>query len=265
MIVDLHVHLNLEKDDEGSSGAAVGKLLDCMDRVGVRKANIIPMVVKNGGHLDFLNERSTLFCAEFLNKAVNKHKNRLFSMIWLNPYLETGFLRDIIRKYVIGGYINGVKLLTEMNASDKRLEPLAALLEEYDIPLLYHCWYKTVGKGYSESDPSEISRLAGKFPGLRIVMAHLGGCRCRGVQEIKKHKNVLIDTSGSFYEDGYLEYALKELGPDRVLFGSDYPGRDMAAQMSRIYSVEMKPEDRRKLLGINAVNFLSFPGGKRYD
>ena len=257
MIIDLHVHPILVKDDAGSYATAVKKLLGCMDRVGIQKANIIPLVEEDGGLLSFLNEKSTIFCAEFLKKSVEEHKDRFFSMIWLNPYLDIEFLKDIIRKYVIEGNINGVKLLGEMNAADKRLEPLAAFLEENDIPLLFHCSYKTVLKGYSESDPSEIACLARKFPKLRITMAHLRCCGFRGVQDIKKLPNVSVDIAGSYPEDGgYLDYALKELGPDRILFGSDYPYGNMVTHMSRAYSLEMETEVREKLLGGNAVNFL---------
>ena len=256
MTVDLHVHPILVKGDAGSYATEVEKLLERMDRYGIQKANIVPLIEDSSGLLAFPDEKSTIFCAEFLKKSVEEHRDRFFSMIWLNPYLDMEFLKNIIRKYVIEGNINGVKLLGEMNAADKRLEPLAAFLEENDIPVLYHCSYKTAQKGYSESNPSDIACLARKFPKLRITMAHLRGCMFRGVQIAKKIPNLSIDTGGSYYEDGYLEYALKELGPDRILFGSDYPGRNMAVQMSRIYSVEMTDEDREKLLGCNAVRFL---------
>lgn len=255
----MHVHPILIKGDAGSYDAAVEKLLGCMDRVGIQKANIVPMIADDGELLAYLNEKSVVYCAEFLKKSVEKHGDRFFSMLWVNPYLDIGFLKDTIREYVINGNIDGIKLLSDMSASDKRLEPLAAFLEEHDIPLLHHSWYITgIGERslYSGSEPSEIACLARKFPGLRIAIAHMRGCGFKGIQDVSKLPNVWIDTSGTYYEDGYLEYALKAVGPDRILFGSDYPGRDMATQLSRIYSLELKQDDRDKLLGGNAEMFL---------
>ncbi len=75
------------------------------------------------------------------------------------------------------------------------------------------------------------------------------------MQDIKHCPNVFVDTSGSQPEDGYLEYALKTLGADRILFGSDYPIRDIATQLGRIDSVEMCKRDREKVLSENALMF----------
>lgn len=161
---------------------------------------------------------------------------------------------------MVNGSIDGVKLSIQMNARDERLEPLAAYLQEHDIPVLFHSWYKTVNKYRYESDPLDIVDLACRFPELRILMAHLTGCKKRGVQDIKKYENIFIDTSGSQPEDGYLEYAIDELGADRIVFGSDFPGRDIGTQLGRIYSVDMDDEMRNKILYKNAESFFTKGG-----
>jgi hypothetical protein len=88
-------------------------------------------------------------------------------------------------------------------------------------------------------------------------MAHMTGCGRRGVQDIRTCRNVVVDTSGSQPYDGYLEYTLKALGPDRVLYGSDYPCRDIPVQMGRIQSIDLAPEVREKVLFGNALKFFS--------
>ena len=255
MVFDCHVHPIFIKDDIKSCEKEVEKLLDCMKRVGIDKANMIPVVVSNNDEWLFPGKGHIIFSAEFLTETIKKHPGRFFSLLWINPYLDLDFLKELVKKYILNGCINGIKLLTEMNASDERLEPLAGFLEEHDIPILFHCWYKTVGKVGFESNPSEIAYLARRHPKLRITMAHLRGCRYRGVQDIKKLPNVAVDTCGSESEDGYMEYALRELGPDRILFGSDYPGRDFATQKARIDSLELKPEMKEKIFYRNAVKF----------
>ena len=255
MIVDIHVHIRLTRYDNDSCKRETEKLLDCMDRVGIDKVNVMPMLIGSGPGY-YYNEKGITFCAECLTRMQNEYADRFLSMLWINSNLDIGFLKDLIQEHIINGPINGVKLHADMNAADKRLEPLAGFLEKHDIPVLFHCWYNTVGKGFHESDPSDIAFLAQKFPGLRITMAHLGGGRHRGVQDIKKHRNVSVDTSGSYQEDGYLEYALNELGPDRILYGSDYPGRDFATSLARIDSLELAAEVKEKLFAGNALRFL---------
>ena len=49
-------------------------------------------------------------------------------------------------------------------------------------------------------------------------MAHLTGCETRGVLAIKDLPNVFLDTSGGPPVEGLVEYAVDQLGPDRVNF-----------------------------------------------
>jgi predicted TIM-barrel fold metal-dependent hydrolase len=91
-------------------------------------------------------------------------------------------------------------------------------------------------------------------------MAHLGGARERGVLDLIDCENVAIDTSGSFPESNSVEYAVKLLGPRRVVFGSDRPCRDFAVQKGRIMGAEISAEARNLILGGNAARILRLEG-----
>lgn len=249
MIFDSHLHVDfVRKPDKDKP---IQELLDSMKLIGMERSCIMSDVLPSL----YFSREDMLIQAEVLENAGKKYKDILYPLLWINPTLLFEFIKELIDRYIINGNIIGVKLWVELNARDERLEPLAAYLEKHGIPLLFHSWYKTVELYGAESDPSDIAVLAGKFPKLRILMAHLTGCKFRGVQDIKNCPNVFIDTSGGQPEDGYLEYALAELGPDRILYGSDYNGRDLATQLGRIYSVEMSNEDREKILSGNALKF----------
>ena len=258
MKTDIHVHPILKPGDRSGFETETALLIDCMDRAGIDRANIIPIMYDV-----VLDEEAIEFLASYLIPALARHPDRFFGMLWLNPLLPIGYLSDTVKKYIIDGPVHGVKLLCELNASDERMEPLAAFLEEYGVPVLIHSWYNNLSANKNESAPRDVARLAAKFPALKIVMAHLRGAGFRGVQDIKKHPNVSIDTSGSESEDGYLAYALRELGPDRVLFGTDYPGRDFSAAIGRIESVEISRGDRDMIFNSNAEKFLRGSAEKR--
>ena len=113
----------------------------------------------------------------------------------------------------------------------------------------------------NESTPADIASLAARYPDVPIQMAHLGGARIRGVQDIRPHENISIDTSGSQPIGGLVEYAVKELGADRVVYGSDVPGRDFSAQLGRIYGARLSASDRDKILYRNAHRLISLATG----
>src|SRR5690554_4848867 len=123
MIVDIHVHIGLKRYDNDSCKRETEKLLDCMDRVGIDKVNVMPMLIGSGpGH--YYNKKDMTFCAEYLTRIHKKYPDRILSMLWINPNIDINFLKGLIQEYIVNGPINGVKLLTDMNAADKRLEPL---------------------------------------------------------------------------------------------------------------------------------------------
>lgn len=251
MIIDSHLHVSFTPNNDWKP--LTDKLLYDMKKVGIDQTNIMPHP-QFAGTL-FPNEKDMIFQAETMKKMTEYAPGKFLPLLYVYPGSPLPFLTEMIDKYILNGPIIGLKFHISMLADDKTADPLYDLLEQHDIPVLYHAWYKTVSKYTFESDPQNIVAMARKHPKLRILMAHLTGCRMRGIQDIKHYPNIWMDTSGSQPEDGYLARALKELGPDRILFGSDYPGRALSAQLGRIYSIDMSEEDREKILYKNAQSF----------
>lgn len=252
MIIDAHFHCRFGKLNPDELKRECDAIMYEFRRAGIDKSCMMP----SGSYETFYNDmEGQTELAECLTRIVEMYPGKFYAMLKLNGLLPSDVLVDLLKKYIVNGPLTGVKLTTQMNARDLRLEGVCRFMEEHDIPVLWHCWYKTFCKYEFESDPSDIAFFAKKYPKLRILMAHLTGCGRRGVQEIKDCPNVSIDTSGSQPFDGYLEYALTELGPDRILYGSDYPCRDIPAQLGRIQSLELSSKDREKILSANALKF----------
>jgi predicted TIM-barrel fold metal-dependent hydrolase len=53
-----------------------------------------------------------------------------------------------------------------------------------------------------------------------------------------------------------VEMAVRELGPDRVIFGSDAGGRSFASQLAKVTSADLPDADRRLILGDNLRRIL---------
>jgi hypothetical protein len=177
-------------------------------------------------------------------------------LCFLNPEHPADVLVAEIERCVRDNGLKGVKLEATVNCRDARLVPIMETLRRLGAFLVHHAWYQADAPLESESTPADIAHLAGRFPDVPIQMAHLGGARVRGILDLRPHENVLIDTSGSQPMGEMIEYAVRTIGADRIVYGSDVPGRDFSAQLGRVYGARVSDSDRRKILYRNAERLL---------
>ena len=208
------------------------------DMIRLAKSLGIEKLAVMGGNLGF-GYRPSAPQVEQINdltiRLLRRWPDELIGFCRLNPGLPESFLLRQIDRCFATGLFKGIKL---------------------GAVVLHHCWYKTVRKYEGESDPADIADLAARFPRVRIIMAHLTGCGCRGVLDVKPFKNVYIDTSGSPAMAGMVEYGARTLGAERLLFGSDAFGRDFSAQLARVLDAGIPEAQRRMILRDNAVKLL---------
>lgn len=102
--------------------------------------------------------------------------------------------------------------------------------------------------------------FANEFPDVKLILAHIG-CgwdgdmthQVRAVQQ-SRHGNIYADTSSaSSITPGLLEWAVKEIGVDRVLFGTDSPLYHAGMQRARIDHGGFTDDEKRAILRDNAV------------
>ena len=176
----------------------------------------------------------------------------------LNPMLgEAAVAKELARGVNELGFV-GIKLEFSNNARDERvMRPVMEGAARYNIPVLQHSWSQTNIKERSfHSDPEDTCLLARRHPEVRIIMAHLTGCGFRGVRAARGLRNLWIDTSGGAPEAGLVEYAVDQLGADRVLYGSDLPIRDLPTAIARITGAEISAADKQAILFENARQLL---------
>ena len=169
--------------------------------------------------------------------------------------------RREIERCVGGAGMVGVKLWVARRATDPGLDPIAAAAVAADVPILQHAWRKTVGQLPGESYPSDVAELARRHPRARIVMAHLNGVNPRGLEDIVSCPNISVDTSGGDPESGMVELAVRRLGADRVLYGSDAPIRHFAVSLAKITGAALGAAAKRDILWNNAARLLPARAG----
>jgi predicted TIM-barrel fold metal-dependent hydrolase len=77
----------------------------------------------------------------------------------------------------------------------------------------------------------------------------------------KRHPNIYLDT-GAVVLTRYLEQAVKEVGPERIVFGSDEPEVDCRIEIFKVRMLKLPRAQEAMILGGNMQRLLSkYKGG----
>lgn len=150
----------------------------------------------------------------------------------------------------------GVKLHARWNHwdVDECGDSVFAFLSENDAPALAHT-------GNPGTEPERFIRFADRYPNVRLILAHLGhdmvdDTRDRQIKAVKMatQENVWVDTSSAkSITSGLLEYAVAEIGADRIVFGTDAPLYFAPMQKARIAYAGISDQSKRLILRDNAA------------
>jgi len=119
--------------------------------------------------------------------------------------------------------------------------------------------------GETNSLPADFVPFADEFPEMKLILAHLGhsgppgtalDLQVRAVQA-SKQGNLFVDTSSMRSAiAGLIEWGVRELGADRLLFGTDTPSYFAPSQRARIDQADLNEAEKRLILRENAERLL---------
>jgi predicted TIM-barrel fold metal-dependent hydrolase len=102
--------------------------------------------------------------------------------------------------------------------------------------------------------PLRIDELAQKYPNMSFLLAHTGQsydiARCN-IAVAKERPNVYLEITYTALTYGIIEYMVREVGAEKVIYGSDIPMRDAAAQLAWVCYARITEEEKRKIIGGN--------------
>ena len=253
-IIDIHVHHTWANPAE-PPWPLIEETLTLAQQCGIAKVGLLGTYSFHGYDPTPEGIRD---CNTHAAQIVERYPAQAYSFCYLNPAHDPAFIAAELDRCIGDFGMKGIKLWIAVNARDARLAAVMEGARRYGVPVLHHAWYKATGYVYNESTPADLRDLALRYPDVPIIMAHLNGCGVRGVLDIKDLPNVYIDTSGSQPDAGFTEFAVAELGAERVLFGSDAPIRDYAVQLAKVQGANISETARRQILGANAARLLNF-------
>ena len=107
-----------------------------------------------------------------------------------------------------------------------------------------------------DGTPAELAELARRHPAAVLIGAHTGSDWEIGIRAVRDCKNVSVDLSGFDPTAGVTEMAVRELGAERVLFGSDAGGRSFASQLGKVVGADIPDLAKKLILGENLKRLL---------
>jgi predicted TIM-barrel fold metal-dependent hydrolase len=244
-VIDSHAHL--KHGDALATEYTAEQIVAAMDAAGIDRSVVFAM------------STDAFRAIEMARAAVDRFPGRLIPYAYAIP----GFERPVvpaIEEAVTGLGFRGIK----MHAAECRMvgyvaDPVFALAGELGVPVLVDF----------SGDARAPERIATAFPDTTLIVAHLGQYRCgspdrldRFIRLAEEHANVYLDASGVVL-DWKIEDAVRRIGSERVLFGTDgpHPSPDEATfarrEVERIRSLDLTEDERDDVLGRSLTRLLA--------
>lgn len=190
-----------------------------------------------------------------VTQPLDRWPELLLGMIQLNASDVRASL-DALNRWLRDGPMLGVYFPGSgpgsLCCTHRNFDPLVARIAGLKGVIMQHTWFKTGGKdGPGESTPAELAELAARFPEQHFICAHAGGEWERGLRAIQDSPNILVETSGFDATAGFIEMAVRELGPERIIFGSHLPSRSLGTELGKVIGAGLSEPDRHLILGEN--------------
>jgi uncharacterized protein len=188
-------------------------------------------------------------------RALEKHSARAFGFVYLSAKHIERSLSELER-CVANGPMVGVKLWVAQRCNLPEIDPIIARAAELKAVIFQHTWFKTNGNYEGESTPAQLVELAQRFPRVPIICGHTGGNWELGLRAIRGQTNLYADLAGSDPTAGITEMAIREIGEDRIIYGSDAGGRSFASQLAKVHGARISDEAKQKIFRDNLRNLM---------
>jgi predicted TIM-barrel fold metal-dependent hydrolase len=129
-----------------------------------------------------------------------------------------------------------------------------ALQKERLIALIH------TGRWQEVSHCSHAFQVAKRYPGLHVIVAHMGGNELANTLEAvrlaKKHPNTFLETSNCRL-NLMIKKAVRAIGQKRVVFGTDVPWGSFFANLYTVLEAPVNEEQKKSILFDNLHNLIA--------
>jgi len=258
LVIDVHVHLGNSLALE--VGGDVKRLVEIMDKNAIDKAILSPIP----GYINPYGIRDTMKQNDAIAEAVNKYPQRFpCGLGSVEPrYGERGLdeVDRIAKELKLRGLMfhndwHGVPLDNPIMFS------LVGRAATHNMIILAHTSHFTVME-----PPFRLARLAEVFPQTTFINAHPAldiTHLPHSIEVSRKNKNIYLDTCFFLHLLWPIEKIVKELGGDRLLFGSDIPYYDECIDKIIVERSGVSDEIKEKIFWRHAAKIFGLEAGRQ--
>jgi uncharacterized protein len=229
-----------------------------LDRVGIERSTISIPLGQSPAEFGASND--------IVLGAMKQFPDRLLGQCYVNPLYEKESFEEA--KRCLGeGMIGLGELYAQMKIDDPKYAPLIELCIEENASILVHIRADlglirpghTCNAPLTTSTSVDIVHAAEKYPEATFIHGHIGGggdweWMCKVLKGAPK---VYVDTSGSVSDSGMIDYAVRQLGADRMLFATDI---NLETGIGKILSANLNEQERERVFWKNFQNILDRRG-----
>jgi uncharacterized protein len=228
-----------------------------VERLGIERV----IVQGTGGTRDDRME-SPPAVDQALRRLLETEKDRISGMVRVDPSDPERSVRNM-ENWIRNGPCIGIKYSGgnpgALTCSHPNNDPIIELAEELDAVVYIHTWIKVggnprrVGGGNNpgESTPMDVAELAGRFPNVPLVCGHGDGDWELSARAVRPYENIFLEFSGSDPHSGSADYAVNELGAERLVWGGHGPSRSFSTELSKVLEASVSHDDKMKIFGRN--------------
>ncbi|MGZ4610955.1 MAG: amidohydrolase family protein [Actinomycetes bacterium] len=259
MIIDAHMHVWPDHiadamQSQRPSGLPLrfdGKLsglLRTMDEAGIDKGLALGVGIKAS---------TVARTNEFIGTVP---RDRLVPMGTVHPDLSV----EENLKHLRDNGIVGVKLhplFQSLSYADPRVHDIIAALADEGMPVITHVGAGEDPEANERGAPALVRQVIDSLPHLKLIACHYGGYhRLDEAEQFIVGSPVTLETSWpptlAELDPERLVAIIRRHGADRVVFGSDWPMADPAAEIAAIRALGLTREEEDGILGDNLARIL---------
>ncbi len=191
-----------------------------------------------------------------------KEHPSLIPFINLDPLMEEDAMITEILDKVNNHGAKGIKLHPSSQRffpNNRRLWPAYRTAQQLRLPVIFHAG--TFATTIQYAQPKNFFEVLQSFPDLTLVMAHLGqGFLNEAISLANTYPNLQFDCSAIIsgvaaesVSDTDLTAVMKEIGVERIMFGSDFPWFDPLESIERLLRLDFSEREKQQLLSENAI------------
>lgn len=183
----------------------------------------------------------------------------------LSPEQNVEHLREMAERGARGIKLHPVAQRFEPD--DPRMHPVYGACQELGLAVLSHTGSAKGGEPFAE--PRAFAGVLARHPGLKVVLAHLGGgswrqtlALARAFPGVAFDLCEIIEWTGAprAPTDEDLARMIQEIGPRRVMLGTDFPWYDLDRTVELVMELPvLSAGEKEEILGANAVRILNLP------